>query len=104
MTAFSPAALKHRFRWFNLITAILLVGLIVRLVVFAIVVMHPQRALSISDSAGYTLLAHNITQSGSFSLSTDSPLTPDIDRTPGYPVFLSILYIIAGNHDSVALI
>src|SRR5450432_524609 len=104
MIAFSPASLKQRFRWFNLTATILLVGLIVRLVVFAIVVLHPQRAFSISDSAGYTLLAHNMTQSGSFSLSTDSPLTPDIDRTPGYPVFLSILYIVAGNRDSAALI
>src|SRR5258708_30653448 len=104
MTGFALAASQQRFRWFNLTAAILLVGLMVRMLVFVTILANPQRAFTLSDSTEYTQLTNNLITHGSFSLSQDVPLAPDITRTPGYPALLALLYIIAGNQHSAGLI
>ncbi len=46
------------------------------------------------DSPGYMLLAKNLVEHGNFSLSETSPYTPSNMRTPGYPLFLALIYFI----------
>ncbi len=46
------------------------------------------------DSPGYMLLAKNLVEHGAFSLSDTSPYIPSNIRTPGYPLFLAIIYLI----------
>ena len=44
-----------------------------------------------NDSALYITLAENLLEHQVFSESTSSPFSPEIFRTPGYPVFLALL-------------
>lgn len=46
------------------------------------------------DSSGYMLLAKNLVELGVFSLSDASPYISSNIRTPGYPLFLSLIYFI----------
>jgi len=46
------------------------------------------------DSPGYMLLAKNLVEHGVFSLSDAPPYIPSNIRTPGYPLFLAIIYFI----------
>ena len=46
------------------------------------------------DSLGYMLLAKNLVEHGTFSLSDAPPYTPSNIRTPGYPLFLALIYFI----------
>ncbi|MDO8574885.1 MAG: glycosyltransferase family 39 protein [bacterium] len=46
------------------------------------------------DSPGYMLLAKNLVEHGTLSLSDTSPYIPSNIRTPGYPLFLAIIYFI----------
>lgn len=48
------------------------------------------------DSYQYHLLAKNLSEKGILSLDTVEPFNPSARRVPGYPVFLSIFYKIAG--------
>ena len=54
----------------------------------------------IDDSIQYLTLADNLLKEGSFSQSYQPPLVPDVQRTPGYPVFLAMTF----NHPGVVLI
>ena len=46
------------------------------------------------DSPGYMLLAKNLVEHGVFSLSDASPYVPSNIRTPGYPLLLTLIYLI----------
>jgi len=46
------------------------------------------------DSPGYMLLAKNWVERGAFSLSDAPPYIPSNIRTPGYPLFLALIYLI----------
>lgn len=46
------------------------------------------------DSPGYMLLAKNLVERGAFSLSDASPYISSNIRTPGYPLFLALIYLI----------
>lgn len=46
------------------------------------------------DSPGYMLLAQNLVERGSFSLSEVSPYIPSNIRTPAYSLFLALIYFI----------
>src|SRR3989344_9578370 len=46
------------------------------------------------DSPGYMLLAKNLVEHGVFSLSDAPPYIPSNIRTPGYPLFLALIYFI----------
>jgi hypothetical protein len=49
-----------------------------------------------TDAAGYQQLAVNLLQRGVFSLNALAPFQPDSIRTPAYPVFISIVYLLVG--------
>ncbi len=52
------------------------------------------------DSIQYLTLSENLTQHGTFSQSYLAPYVPDLQRTPGYPVFL----LLCGNSIPLVLI
>ena len=57
-----------------------------------------------ADATQYDLIAKNILK-GSFSLSTESPYLPTMQREPLYSFFLSIIYNVFGyNHAAVYII
>ncbi|HID06272.1 MAG TPA: hypothetical protein EYP10_03900, partial [Armatimonadetes bacterium] len=62
----------------------------------------PER-LYAPDSVGYDRLALNLLRHGAFSQSAIPPYAPDSHRTPGYPIFLAIVYRTIG-HNPLAVI
>ena len=46
------------------------------------------------DSPGYMMIAENFVEHGTFSFDSVSPYTPTNFRTPGYPLFLALIYLI----------
>ena len=46
------------------------------------------------DSPGYMILAKNFVEHSTFSLNNASPYTPSNIRTPGYPLFFALIYLI----------
>lgn len=56
---------------------------------------YPNQSLAMSGE--FATLAINLVDSQMFSMSTTSPLKPDMWRTPGYPVFLAPFYALFGN-------
>ncbi len=56
------------------------------------------------DALGYHQLAVNLLQRGVFSLNTEPPFLPDGIRTPGYPIFLALIYALTGVAPRVVLI
>ncbi len=46
------------------------------------------------DSPGYMLLAKNLAEHGTLSFDGASPFQPTNFRTPGYPLFLALIYLI----------
>jgi 4-amino-4-deoxy-L-arabinose transferase-like glycosyltransferase len=53
--------------------------------------MHPP------DSAEYDRLAWNLVAHGKYSLAEGAPWTPDLTRTPVFPLFVASCYFIAGH-------
>jgi hypothetical protein len=44
------------------------------------------------DAHGYHSLALNLVQRGAFSMNAEAPFQPDALRTPGYPLFITLIY------------
>lgn len=62
---------------------------------------HPSRILQ-PDSKMYIFLAEGLSRNGSFSYP-DTPNSPDVERMPGYPAFLTMVNGLFGNYLSVVL-
>lgn len=60
-------------------------------------------AVLTSDSKGYEDSALAIIKTGRFAVSPDHPNEPQIRRTPGYPVFIAIIYSIFGQNRAALL-
>ena len=48
------------------------------------------------DAIGYHQLAINVIERGVFSLNSQPPYQPDAIRTPGYPIFMGMIYHLVG--------
>ncbi len=57
-----------------------------------------------ADHSQYELLAQNLVAHHAFSLSTTTPFLPDVLRTPGYPLFLALSYILTQGFLYAALV
>lgn len=57
-----------------------------------------------TDDYQYRALAINIAEHRVFSLDPVPPYKPDVFRTPGYPVFLAVIYKITGSFFPVAFV
>jgi 4-amino-4-deoxy-L-arabinose transferase-like glycosyltransferase len=74
---------------------VFLLALILRGSVFVFIAADPQVVLQ-PDSKMYVLLAQGILQYGSFAYA-GSPQEPNVERMPGYPFFLSVIWRIFGQ-------
>lgn len=66
---------------------------------------RPDWNVSWTDQGGYKMLAHGIAASGEFTRYPGvEPFVPEAIRTPGYPAFVAVVYLIAGeSHIAVAV-
>ena len=82
--------------------AVFVVALTLRLVVLAVAVFGPGRVLWLPDSLEYDLLGRNLALHGVFSRSPAPPFAPDYQRTPLFPLQVTLAYLLAGGRPGVA--
>ncbi|MEM7038440.1 MAG: hypothetical protein AAF570_15760 [Bacteroidota bacterium] len=85
----SPTSGPWRFRR-DLWQQVLMAAVLVLHLVFLISALKNDRFL-IDDSVQYLTLAENMDEEGVFSQSYSAPFVPDVQRVPGYPLFLTAL-------------
>lgn len=56
------------------------------------------------DAYDYVIAAHNLLEENGFSSDTAPPYTPDIFRTPIYPLFIAGVYAISGHSDAAVVL
>ncbi len=74
------------------IILLILLALIVRIPFFIMVLQNPTTAYTSHDSVGYNLIATNLLHNHSYSMYLSNPEIKDPVRTPGYPLFLALMY------------
>lgn len=58
-----------------------------------------------SDDWGYDVMAYNMLSGHGFSGAESPPFDPNVTRTPGYPIFLALIYSLFGrNYNAVFII
>ncbi len=73
-----------------------LFDLLLRLPVILLVLANPSRAVPMGDPPGYYQLALNLAEHGVYSQGTGVPYLPEANRTPGYPLFLDLVFQVSG--------
>jgi 4-amino-4-deoxy-L-arabinose transferase-like glycosyltransferase len=81
---------------------IIVLALLARLGLFA-TVPHPDGFMHLPDSAEYDRLAWNLVAHGEYSLAEAAPWTPDLTRTPVFPLFVACCYRSAGHEPAFAV-
>lgn len=81
----------------RLVLLLLVAGLVLRLY-FTILFPHEG-----GDSVVYTALARNLVQAHIYSADLAPPLWPTLIRTPGYPIFLAVVYQVFGLGNETAV-
>lgn len=82
-------------RW-RTVASIFVIALVLRLLVFGWIAHEPRKFYTY-DSDGYDRRAINLLTYGQFASEEQPPFTPDLDRTPTYPVFLVAVFATAGH-------
>jgi 4-amino-4-deoxy-L-arabinose transferase-like glycosyltransferase len=85
------------------LTALFLAALAVRLLVF-VLIAHEPRKFYTYDSDGYDRRAMNLLRYGQFASEAEPPLTPDLDRTPVYPLYLAAVWGVLGHQPWAAIL
>ena len=80
------------------------ISLLIRVALFLVISAHPMKYYSDSDSHDYEDIALNLMDHGVFSDDTTPPLTPDLYRTPTYPVLITIIYSLTGRSVSAVIL
>lgn len=94
--------LKSRSRYLPVLT--LLCALLLRLLVFQAILVNPERFRQ-PDSGGYHRLATNLLQFRRFGSPTGTGgWIPDVNRMPGYPAFLAVVYGMFGPSIEAAIL
>ncbi len=75
---------------------LLLLGFLLRLPVLFLAAANPARSIPPGDAPGYFQLALHLYRSGVFSQSSAAPFQPEVSRTPGYPLFLALIFLFTG--------
>ncbi|MBE7174667.1 MAG: glycosyltransferase family 39 protein, partial [Williamsia sp.] len=94
---------KHVFSLRQAIGFVILVGLLLRLLVFAYIAFEPRKFYTY-DSDGYDRRAINLLQYGMLAGEAQPPLTPDLSRTPVYPLFLAAVFGVFGHVPAAAVL
>ncbi len=93
-----PTALSWR-----ALAGLFLAALALRLLVFG-AVAHEPRKFYTYDLDGYDRRAMNILRYGQFASEARPPLSPDLDRTPVYPLYLAAVFGAAGRQPWLAVL
>jgi hypothetical protein len=80
-----------------------LFSLLMRLALLLVIYSQPIKFYSNSDAYNYEQIALNLMQSGNFSGESEPPLTPNLYRTPAYPLFIAGIYSLT-NKSAFAVI
>ncbi|RMH55407.1 MAG: hypothetical protein D6679_11745 [Candidatus Hydrogenedentota bacterium] len=76
---------------------LILLGTVLRV---ELIRMYPQRIIR-SDAEQYLRLAENLSRGYGYSLGAHFPFTPDVYRSPGYPLFLATVLRLGGGPRAV---
>lgn len=76
--------------------SILFLALVIRVALAIPVFVDMSRTQACYDAVSYDLLARHTLEGKGFSVSFEAPYEPNSTITPGYPLFLSAVYIFAG--------
>ena len=71
-------------------------GFLLRVPVLILAAANPARTIPPGDAPGYFQLAVNLYRYGVFSQSAAAPFHPEVFRTPGYPLFLALIFLFTG--------
>jgi 4-amino-4-deoxy-L-arabinose transferase-like glycosyltransferase len=85
------------------LAGLFLAALALRLLIFG-VIAHEPRKFYTYDSDGYDRRAMNILRYGEFASEGEPPRTPDLDRTPVYPLYLAAVFGSVGHQPWVAIL
>jgi 4-amino-4-deoxy-L-arabinose transferase-like glycosyltransferase len=88
-------------------TRSLLLVVTVALVHAAAYIVHqrPDWGVSWTDQGGYQRLGEVLAATGTFTRYPDAPaFVPEVIRTPGYPAFVALVYLLFGAGNQVALV
>src|SRR5213595_3309107 len=80
----------------TLVIVILAIMLLVKLAIWGAAVSNGGKSFIGGDTPNYTLPAQALVEIGRFAPSVDQPDVSDTLRTPGYPVFIALIYLILG--------
>ncbi|MBD3306525.1 phospholipid carrier-dependent glycosyltransferase [candidate division KSB3 bacterium] len=94
----SRALIPRRYTPLLYLTFILLVVGATRITTFFFIqAIDPARIL-VPDSTAYVQTAHAILQTGRFAVSPEFPERLQVERTPGYPLFIATLFSLFGEN------
>lgn len=85
------------------LAGLFLAALVLRLLLFAFIAPEPRKFYTY-DSDGYERRAMNLLRYGQFASEAAPPLTPDLDRTPVYPLYLAAVFGLAGRQPWLAVL
>jgi hypothetical protein len=93
----APANYGSRRTAVELLTAAFLLALLTRLgfILLPQVPLEAKAVASIGDSREYIALARNLANSRTFTRDTAPPFHPELFRTPAYPLFLAVPYLLS---------
>lgn len=80
-----------------LLLAILVISLMLKLTCFLIVYSYHPSCIISNDTSGYDNSAKALVRTGRFAIHPEQPDIPQTLRTPGYPSFIALIYLIAGQ-------
>lgn len=85
-----------RSRWCKIALAAA-VSLLLKCALLAILCLTGTARRVLPDSAGYEDSARALLHTGHFAVSPEAPERPQLMRTPGYPVFIALVYLACGE-------
>ncbi|KKU03996.1 MAG: Glycosyl transferase family protein [Parcubacteria group bacterium GW2011_GWA2_45_30] len=81
------------------LTIVFILGVAVRFIFFGtgFIFSGSDFVFNYGDAEGYATIARNIAEGNGFSWDKNPPYLPNGNRTPGYPLFLALSYILTGG-------
>jgi 4-amino-4-deoxy-L-arabinose transferase-like glycosyltransferase len=84
----------------NWAVILVVIGVLIRFGLWLRVSQNPPLLIQ-GDGGGYETIARNVIEGNGFSMDVAPPYTPDMLRTPGYPLFIIGVYLAAGYRPEI---
>lgn len=95
-----PVSCDKRSLTINWAIVLIVVGVVIRFGLWARVSQTPVLLIQ-GDGAGYEQIARNVLEGNGFSMDSGPPYMSDMLRTPGYPLFIIGVYLVAGYRPEI---